>query len=230
MNTWQDFGLELDHLVIGAASLESGEAWLRERLGVALQGGGQHAGWGTHNRLLQLGGGTYLELIAADPAQAKPPRSRPFGLDWPATRAALAGRPRLLHFVMRTGDLQAAVTAIGYDAGTVIGMSRGALTWRISVTAGRMPIAHGEAAPAAHGAGSMVGILPTLIQWDSQPHPSRALEARGVVLRTLRIGAIPDRLRLLAGIERDRRIMLFGSDDDRLGAEFDSPNGWALLD
>ena len=230
MNAWQNDSLELDHLVIGAASLEAGEAWLRERLGVALQGGGQHMGWGTHNRLLQLGGGTYLELIAPDPSQAGPVQPRPFGLDRPATRAALAGHPRLLHFVMRTGDLPAAVAAVGYDAGRIIGMSRGALNWRISVAAGRMPIAHGESTPATQSAGGMVGILPTLIQWDSQPHPSRSLEARGVVLRTLRIGATTERLGLLAGIERDRRITLFASDTDRLGAELDTPNGWVLLD
>jgi hypothetical protein len=47
--------IALDHLVIAATDLDSGEAWLRDRFGVGLEPGGQHEGRGTHNRLLNLG-------------------------------------------------------------------------------------------------------------------------------------------------------------------------------
>ena len=81
--------LELDHLVIAATDLDAGEPWLAERLGVPLVAGGQHVGWGTHNRLLGIGGGAYLELIAADPTQPAASVPRPFMLDDPALRARL---------------------------------------------------------------------------------------------------------------------------------------------
>ena len=67
---------ELDHLVIGAATLAEGVAWLEDRLGVTVPAGGKHPLMGTHNRLMQLGHGTFLEIIAIDPDAASPGRRR----------------------------------------------------------------------------------------------------------------------------------------------------------
>jgi hypothetical protein len=65
---------DIDHLVIGAASLEQGVAWCEATLGMAPGPGGVHAFMGTHNRLLRIDGpgfaNTYLEIIAIDPASA----------------------------------------------------------------------------------------------------------------------------------------------------------------
>jgi hypothetical protein len=52
----------LDHLVLAAHSLTQGVEYIREKLGVEPQGGGQHASQGTHNRLLRLDRGCYLEI------------------------------------------------------------------------------------------------------------------------------------------------------------------------
>lgn len=41
----------LDHLVIAADSLAQGDEYIREKLGVEPQGGGQHVSHGTHNRI-----------------------------------------------------------------------------------------------------------------------------------------------------------------------------------
>jgi len=60
-----------DHLILAARDLDSGAAWLEDRLGVALAAGGRHERMGTHNRLLSLGQGFYLELIAIDPQPAR---------------------------------------------------------------------------------------------------------------------------------------------------------------
>lgn len=231
MDIWHAFGIELDHLVVAALSLDDGEAWLASRLGVRLQPGGRHPGVGTHNRLLQLGGGSYLELIAPDPTQpdprtAQPPRARPFGLDQPATRAALAERPRLVHVVMRTGRLDEAVAAVDYDIGRIVPMTRGALAWRLCGRLdGGLPSPRGVDGPQG-----IQGVLPTLIDWQQSAHPTTTLEQRGVTLTGLTIGAPAAMLRSLRGIERDRRITLLPSDAPMLGAELNTPRGWVLLD
>ncbi|MFO0004298.1 MAG: VOC family protein, partial [bacterium] len=51
----------VDHLVLGAATLEEGIAWAERMLGATPQPGGRHPQWGTHNALLSLGHGAYLE-------------------------------------------------------------------------------------------------------------------------------------------------------------------------
>ncbi|HMN83772.1 MAG TPA: VOC family protein, partial [Burkholderiaceae bacterium] len=213
------------------------------RLGVRLRPGGQHPGVGSHNRLLQLGGGTYMELIAPDPDQpdprtAQPPRARPFGLDQPASRAALAERPRLVHGVMRTRRLDEAVAAIDYDIGRIVPMTRGALAWRLCGRLdGSLPSPRGADGPPggppggpASGPRSIQGVLPTLIDWQQSPHPTTTLEHRGVTLTGLTIGAPDTMLRSLRGIERDRRITLLPSETPMLGAELNTPRGWVLLE
>ena len=168
-------GFELDHLVVASAELERGTRQLEELLGVELAGGGSHPGWGTHNRLLRLDGGAYLELIAPDPGQPAPARPRLFGLDDPALLALIAERPRLIHYVMRTGDFALARAAIGYDPGIDEAMSRGALRWTLTVP--------------ADGRRRHAGVLPSLIDWGETPHPTRAMADSGISLMRLEVSA-----------------------------------------
>jgi hypothetical protein len=162
---------QIDHLVVACADLEQGSAWLRAQLGVEAQPGGKHELMGTHNRLLRLGARTYLELIAVDPEAPQPPRPRWFGLDEAAVRRA-GERPFLLTWVAATdriGDAQRRAPALG----AVIGASRGAFSWRITVSAdGRLPFA---------------GVLPALIEWQGDAHPCDGLEERGCELVQLRL-------------------------------------------
>ncbi|HWS74651.1 MAG TPA: VOC family protein, partial [Quisquiliibacterium sp.] len=185
-----------------------------------LQPGGRHAGWGTHNRLLQLGGGTYLELLAPDPEQPAPAAPRPFGLDAAEVRARIAERPRLLHFVVRTGAIDAALPALGYDPGPVRPMARGALRWRITVR------------PDGEPAGG--GLLPTLIQWDETPgsgHPARSLPEQGIALERLEVDAPAALAGLLRGLEAvDPRIRIAEADAPALRARLAGPAGALLLD
>jgi hypothetical protein len=167
--------LELDHLVIAATDLDAGEAWLTERLGVPLVPGGQHIGWGTHNRLLALGGGTYLELIAIDPSQPDPAAPRPFMLDDPAQRSRLKRAPRLVHWLVRSDGIDADIARLKYLTGPATPMTRGALRWRITLPTG------------GHPPGD--GLLPTVIQWDVPPadRPAQRLPEAGVKLAGLAI-------------------------------------------
>jgi Glyoxalase-like domain len=100
--------MQIDHLVMGAATLDAAVRWCEQALGCTPAPGGSHALMGTHNRLLSLGGTTYLEFIAIDPdAPAPSPHRRWFGLDDPATQARLAQGPALLHWVALSHDLDA---------------------------------------------------------------------------------------------------------------------------
>ena len=96
---------QLDHIVIGADHLESGTRWTEARLQSAMDGGGAHPLMSTHNRLMRLAGGPYLEVIAIDPAAPSPGRPRWFTLDDRATQRRLAGGPAALCWVASVQDI-----------------------------------------------------------------------------------------------------------------------------
>jgi len=86
-------------------------------------------------------------------------------------RDALAERPRLIHWVARTDDIDAARRASSIDPGRVQPMERGAFRWRITIPDdGHLP---GE------------GIVPTLIQWDGDRHPADGMPDSGLELSAL---------------------------------------------
>jgi hypothetical protein len=183
---------QVDHLVVLAHTLEQGVQWCEAVLGVTPGAGGEHAAFGTHNRLLKIATPTqplaYLEIIAIDP-EAKPPAQgkRWFDMDDPAVRAAVASAPRLLHFVASTDDIQAARIALknqGLDRGPVVHAKRhsrkGVLHWQITVR--------------EDGQRLFNGTLPSLIQWgkadEAEPmrlHPRNSLPRSGVSLQNMAV-------------------------------------------
>ena len=183
----------LDHLVVMADTLAEGVAWAEATLGVTPSPGGEHAQFGTHNRLLALSGPgfplSYLEIIAINPEAA---RDRPagvagqngteprrwFDMDDTALRAQVrAHGPRLIHWVARVPDVQAARQALaaqGIDRGSVRAASRaipgGLLQWQITVR--------------EDGQRLLDGCLPTLIQWGAV-HPAATMADSGLGLHQL---------------------------------------------
>ena len=147
----------LDHVAYGVPDLDAACHELAERLGVRPTPGGQHRGLGTHNAILALGEGVYLEVIAPDPNQPPPSRPRPFGLD-------ALDDPRIVAWAAKAPDIESRVDrarAAGYDPGNVIKLGRdlpdgGRLEWRLTFP--------GELAGD--------GLVPFLIDWGSTPHPS----------------------------------------------------------
>jgi hypothetical protein len=180
--------LQIDHLVIAAATLAEGVAWCEATLGHRPEAGGKHPLTGTHNRIFGIGTArfpqAYGEIIAIDPDAAAPLRPRWFDLDAPALRRAVAAEPRLIHWVARCVNIEAAAASLrdaGFDPGEVVQAERetahGLLRWRITVPAdGRRP---GD------------GTLPTLIEWGDV-HPSANLAWSGVALTGVTLRGMPD--------------------------------------
>ncbi|MCO6418065.1 VOC family protein [Siccirubricoccus sp. KC 17139] len=159
---------EIDHIVLGARSLEEGAAFVERHLGIRPRPGGQHLGFGTHNMLLGLGRGVYLEVIAPDPAQPDPPRARPFDLDDPALRQALEAEPRLIAWVARTPVLEAVIARLGHRGGEVVAMTRGDLSWRMAFPPQRQ---------------DMDNLIPALIQWQGEGASSRLPDSHARLLQ-----------------------------------------------
>ena len=220
--------VELDHLVVACATLVQGDAWLRRLAGVPSASGGSHPGRGTHNRLLRLDARTYLELIAPDPGQPEPALPRPFGLDDAQLRRRVAERPRLVHYVCRVADLDAAAAAarsLGYDPGAAVPMARGALAWRITLPEDPQGTARRWTDDGR--------LLPTLIEWAGGATPTRhpldSLAPSGVTLTRLRLCA-PAQLALPEALRDDPRVVVARASAPALGAELATPQGWRLID
>lgn len=202
----------LDHLVIVAPTLEAGDRFVSQRLGVELQPGGCHALMGTHNKLLRLGPLFYLEVIAINPAAPPPDRPRWFGLDGLPHNLS----PRLAHWVAKTDTLKRLGPMFAEVVGEVQPMSRGALRWDITILAdGRLP---------------MEGAAPSLIQWVQPVHPATMLEDKGCSLQMLdifhpapeRIGHLLDAMNFSGPVRLNR---CDGIEAARLVSRIETPSG-----
>jgi len=210
-----------DHLAIAAEELEPGAALIADALGAPLEPGGTHAVMGTHNRLLSLGPGEYLEVIAVDPAAVPPPQPRWFALD------DFSGPPRPRAWIARAGasheglqhdaPLDAALALAPQGIGRPMDFARGDLRWTMAVPeSGWLPYD---------------GVFPALIGWQGMAHPTNALPDRGIRLRRLVLshpeaGALRA---VLAPLIRDERLVITLGSEPSLAAEFDTPAGARIL-
>lgn len=201
--------MHLDHLAVAGETLEEAAAHVEAALGVAMQPGGRHARFGTHNRLLGLADGLYLEAIAVDPDAPAPDRPRWFGLD------AFTGVARLGNWICRVDDLDAALSALPL-AGEPVELARGDLCWCMAVPQG--------------GALPFDNLFPALIQWHGDLHPASMLAGSGCTLKRLVvIHPEADALRRLLRVLADPRIVFEPGDVPTLAAEFDTPHGTRVL-
>lgn len=199
--------MELDHIAVAGETLAEATAHVEAALGVPLQTGGQHPVFGTHNRLLGLADGLYLEAIAIDP-EATPERSpRWFDLD------SFSGMPRLTNWICRATGLPELLERMPDGAGIPVPLTRGDLVWDMAVPAdGKLPFDN---------------LFPALIEWHSA-HPAPRLEQQGCALRRLVI-AHPDAADLEALLPLHDGRLVFETGPAAMEAEFDTPHGIRLL-
>lgn len=201
--------MQLDHLAVAARTLGEGRAWVEAVLGVSLQHGGRHAHFATHNLLLGLEDGLYLEVIAVDPDAPRPGHARWFDLD------RFEGAPCLKAWICRVGDLEATVGRLP-EAGQQVALARGDLRWRMAVP--------------DNGILPFDNVFPALIQWEGVAHPAGRLAPSGCRLRRLVVqhpGVQALRARLADRLD-DARIE-YRTGPAGLRAEFDTPDGLRVL-
>ncbi len=209
----------LDHIVIGARSLDEGRQFVGDLLGEAPCEGGRHAAMGTHNALLGLGDGVYLEVIAIDPEGEAPQWPRWFSLDHDATTEKLQHGPRLLTWVVRTDRIDRLLELDAYADSNVRPMSRGSLRWQFAFSSDGRCFAD--------------GILPHVIQWDTDSHPAEALAGGRCRLSTL-VATLPDDRAVRETLSAMDLLGVIDCRTDRgqapvLTAEFTTPRGIVRL-
>lgn len=160
----------LDHIVVVAAVLEEGVDFCENALGVKLVKGGEHLRVGTHNYLLNLDDGMYLEVIAINPAAGAIDFPRWFGMDCPEQRKRAAAGPYVATFVARTNDIARAVGQLP-ELGPARDMRRASLEWQITIP--------------ENGGLVDVGTVPTVIQWPDGVHPTQNMPSSGCRLECL---------------------------------------------
>ena len=161
----------IDHIVIGASNLISGTKILETKLYTKFSSGGEHQIMGTHNNLLKLKSDIYLEVIANNPIVDKPSRQRWFSLDDANTKEKIKFSPRLLCWVLEVDNLEDTVKQCGYNPGEVLQLSRDDLTWKITVPSDGKLLEN--------------GVLPILIEWSDNQHPSIKLTNSKVSINKL---------------------------------------------
>jgi len=185
--TGPSFTAHIDHLVIGTNDLASGTDWTESYLGAACDGGGAHPLMGTHNRLMRLAGGPYLEVIAIDPDASSPGRPRWFTLDREKTKSRFATGPGALCWVAAVSDIETAMRQCGYDCGQITTVTRGDLQWRLTIPDdGSLPAG---------------GVLPSLIEWPEGMHPVTSLAETDIYLDTIHL-THPDPAHIEACLDR----------------------------
>lgn len=160
---------ELDHLVVTAPSLQKGSDYIEQLFGIRPQPGGEHPRMGTHNTLLQLDNGAYLEVIACNPEAPHPGYPRWFNMD----DAEQMRSPRLTTWVCRTSVINELLLQLPGFFDSAEPMTRGDMRWLFALRQdGTLPYS---------------GMAPTLIEWHTAPHPASRLAPSGCQLQALRI-------------------------------------------
>ncbi len=165
--------VNFDHLVIAATDLSCGVDYVKQVLGVEMPYGGEHEKMGTHNHLMCLGRDCFIEVIAVNPVANQPLRPRWYGLDDPFVRQTITQGPRLIGWVVNTDNITNLLGQVQFQFGQAELISRGMLDWYFALPQdGRL-------------LGS--GLIPYVMQWNTDIHPATSMSDLGCRLQCLEI-------------------------------------------
>lgn len=151
----------IDHIVYCVPDLKNAMAALERQLGVAPVYGGRHQSQGTHNALLDLGLGCYLEILAVDLENKEMTDNRWMGID-------LIIKPAVTRWALKSENLnddQVHLNAYNDQLGIVSEGARLTSTGTQLVWSMILP----QAEPR-------VELIPFMVDWSSSDtHPTEAL-------------------------------------------------------
>ncbi len=93
---------KLDHIVIGAFTLEEGTCFVENRLQRKLSDIGYHKDLGTHNRVIKISDKVYLEVIAIDPENLNSKKRKCFNLENSNLQRKLEKSPQIISYVIES--------------------------------------------------------------------------------------------------------------------------------
>jgi hypothetical protein len=211
---------KIDHIVVGASSLEEGVRYVKRMLGVNIPYGGEHIKMGTHNHLMQLGNDTFFEVIAVNEKIAPPNRPRWYGLDDPYIRQCLERQPSLLTWVVNTGNIDELMRHSTFSLGESELISRGNLSWYFGLPEDGRLLAG--------------GLLPYAIEWHADVHPSKGMADLGCSIQSLEISHpypvwLKSALKSIGTFPLVKINELAANEVPYLSVEIDTPSGKVTL-
>lgn len=182
-------------------------------LGVRPVPGGHHPPYGTHNALLSLGPGVYLEIITRDPALPAPGRGA-------LVEISPGGDSRLITWALRVEDIRESAAAAD-DADMRLGRIESGSRTRTDGS----EIAWQSTDPYAM---PMSGAIPLLISWGNTAHPSAAVPVGGRLVELVIEHPEADRVRrALSSLGAE--VPVVDSDAFGLCAKIETRNGVVAL-
>ena len=197
--------IKLDHIAISGKTLDEASDYIESTLGVKVQEGGCHDCYGTHNRLLRLGGRIYLEAIAINPKATKVTHPRWFDLD------NFNRKPQITNWVCSSKNINREAKRLGFKTSEIIKIERDQLEWLMTVPRdGKLPFD---------------GACPSILQWRTTT-PIKELNPSGCELKHLTIfhpdaATLREKMKALT----DSRISFELNHQVSFFAEFDTPHG-----
>ena len=202
----------VDHFMWAAIDLNSACSEFERLTGVRPAFGGKHPGFGTHNALVSMNNGSYMEVLALDPEQA---------VEGPiAEEIALLKSPAILAFHIERADLEGVASVceemdIAYTGPFDLSRQRPdgeVLRWRLLIT----------------GSPVFKHALPIFIDWMDAPHPSTSAPT-GCQLTHFEVGH-PKHAELTSHYEKlDVSLPVVHSRVAFVKATLDTPNGEVVL-
>ena len=165
--------VSLDHIVIAATDLASGVEYVKQTLGVEMPYGGEHEKMATHNHLMSLGNNRFLEVIAINPDAQQPDRPRWYGLDDPYLRTQIHKQPQLISWVVNTPNIEVFSNKADFQFGEIEPITRGDLQWYFALPEDGRLLAW--------------GLIPYLMQWNTDVHPANDMVDLGCRLINMEI-------------------------------------------